>query len=85
MANTASGKTYAGAVRRGHLYVYVVIGKKGSLRSWNDRRPFEAYAVEGYLLKAGKHTRGTYLAWATKVSVRFAKRLQVHWSVSGDQ
>ena len=100
LANTASGKAYAGAVRCGHFYVYVVLGKKGSLRSWSDRRPFEAYAVEGYLLK-GKLTRGGYLPGLGQGDRALCQRLQdckaaerkkrlslatpLHWSVSGDQ
>ena len=76
--NKASGNAYAGAVRYGHFYV--VVDKKGSMKSWSNHRPFEAYAVEGWwldnLLKAGKLTRGTYLAGAAKVTVGFAKRLQ---------
>ncbi|CAE7355578.1 unnamed protein product, partial [Symbiodinium sp. CCMP2456] len=75
--NTASGKSYMGAVRYGHFYV--VVNKIGTIFNYTDFGPFKAYGVEGWwldnLLKSGKLTRETYLHLAARVTVGFQKRL----------
>ncbi|CAE7333538.1 unnamed protein product [Symbiodinium necroappetens] len=75
--NTASGKTYTGAVRFGHFYV--VADKLGTLFNYTNYPPFKAYGVEGWwldnLLKAGKLSRKAYLKMAAQVTVGFQKRL----------
>ncbi|CAE7877875.1 unnamed protein product, partial [Symbiodinium necroappetens] len=75
--NTASGKTYTGAVRFGHFYV--VADKLGTLFNYTNYPPFKAYGVEGWwldnLLKAGKLSRKAYLKLAAQVTVGFQKRL----------
>eukprot|EP00438_Fugacium_kawagutii_P032000 Skav227529 [mRNA] locus=scaffold2269:219192:219918:- [translate_table: standard] len=76
--NTASGKSFQGAVRYGHFYV--VVDKIGSLRSSTDYPPFKAYAVEPWwldnLLKGGKLSRPVYLTLAARCTIGFARRLQ---------
>ena len=77
--NKAVGKSYDGAVRYGHFYVYV--DKIGSLFVDSNHRPFETpgYGVEGWwldnMLKQGKLTRQVYLKWAARVTAGFQKRL----------
>ncbi|CAJ1414860.1 unnamed protein product [Effrenium voratum] len=75
--NTASGKSYPGAMRFGHFYV--VCDKKGTLFTQTDFPPFKSYGVEGWwldnLLKAGKLDREVYLRLAAQVTVGFQKRL----------
>ena len=75
--NRASGKTFKGAVRFGHFYVYV--DKIGSVASWANFLPFEDYGEEGWwldnLLKQSKLTRDVYLKWAARVGVGFQRRL----------
>ena len=74
--NKARGKSYVGAVRHGHFYVFV--NKIGSHFSWSDYPPFESYAVEGWwldnLLKHEKLTRDDYLGLAARVGVGFSRR-----------
>ncbi len=75
--NKATGKSYMGAVRYGHFYVFV--RKRGSLFEWSNYKPFEDYGVEGWwldnLMKAGKLTHDEYLNLAAKVVVGFTRRL----------
>lgn len=79
----ASGNAYAGAVRYGHFYV--VVDKKGSMKSWSaGARPPAFQGICCGRLAAGQplksrqatHAWHLYLAWAAKVTVGFAKRLQ---------
>ena len=46
--NRAKGKSYIGAVRYGHFYV--VVNKIGSIDSWTDFPPWDAYGIEGWWL-----------------------------------
>ena len=75
--NKARGKSYNGAVRHGHFYVFV--NKIGTYSSWSDFLPFESYAVEGWwldnLLKHEKLSREVYLELAARIGVGFARRL----------
>ena len=75
--NKCSGKTYMGGVNRGHYYV--VVDKKGSVDSWTDYPPFQAYAVEGWWIdqwyKCGKLDRQTYLDIAARIGMGFQRRL----------
>jgi len=75
--NTASGRTYKGAVHHGHCYL--AVDKVGSLFVWTNFPPFKAYGVEGWWLdnwlKQGKLTREAYLKWAARVTVGFQRRL----------
>ena len=74
--NRARGKSYLGAVRHGHFYVFV--NKIGTYFRWSDFPPFESYAVEGWwldnLLKHEKLTRDVYLELAARVGVGFSRR-----------
>ena len=71
--NTASGKSYSGAIKFGHFYV--VANKIGTVSSRSNFEPWVEYAVEGWwldnLLKAGKLSHEVYLDMAARVVYLF--------------
>jgi hypothetical protein len=77
VANRARGNAFSGAVRHGHFYV--VAEKVGTLFTWTNFVPFREYPVEAWwvdnLFRQEKLSRDTYLQYAKRLGVGFARRL----------